>query len=289
MKNVSTPVLSVVMIFCLTACSINKLIAHLSVPVIEARITALFQEDDYELVKASFPGNIKSLEGMLVNNPDNPKLHVYTAYAYYSYAFAFVEDEDRTRASRLYYRCLQHGKQGLRAYGIDEKLINGPTDDLQQAVDRQRRDAAESLFWTAMCWAKIVELNHDQVLNIFQWHKAVMMMKKVQQLDSSIYLHGPDLFFGVYYGSRPPLLGGDYQLSDQYFEQARRASNNRLLIVDLLQAQYLERQRHDRKAFLEKITAIIEAPDMQIKKYALVNVVAKRKAAYLLKKERQWF
>lgn len=289
MKNALKPLLPVLMMIFLAGCSFNKMIVQLSMPIIEARIAALFQEDDYELVKASFPSNIKSLEGMLVNDPGNPQLHVYTAYAYYSYAFAFVEDEDRDRASRLYYRCMQHGKQGLQGYGIDEQLINGPTDELHQAIAEQDRESAEALFWTALCWAKIIEINRDQVLNVFQWHKAVMMMKKVQQLDNSIYLHGPDLFFGVYYGSRPPLLGGDYQLSEQYFDEARSATSNKLLIVDLLQAQYLERQRHDRQAFREKLRAIIAAPDTQIKEYTLVNVIAKRKARYFLEKEQQWF
>jgi len=289
MINALKPVLPVLMAIFLAACSFNKMIVHLSMPVIEARITALFQENDYEMVRASFPGNIKSLESLLVNDPQNPKLHVYTAYAYYSYAFAFVEDQDRARASRLYYRCLQHGKQALQHYGIDDQLINGPTRELQLAIAGQHRAAAEGLFWTALCWAKIVEINPDQVLNIYQWHKAVMMMEKVQQLDDSLYLYGSDLFFGVYYASRPPLLGGDYDLSERYFEKARRATGNKLLIVDLLQAQYLERQRNDRQAFHQKLTAIIAAADSGIKKYALVNTVARHKAQYLLEKEQQWF
>ena len=289
MINALKPVLPVLMVIFLAACSFNKMIVHLSMPVVESRITALFQEDDYEMVRASFPSNIKSLESLLVNDPQNPKLHVYTAYAYYSYAFAFVEDQDRARASRLYYRCLQHGKQALQHYGIDDQLINGPTRELQQAIAGQHREAAEGLFWTALCWAKIVEINPDQVLNIFQWHKAVMMMEKVQQLDDSLYLYGSDLFFGVYYASRPPLLGGDYDLSEHYFEKARRATGNKLLIVDLLQAQYLERQRNDRQAFHQKLTAIIAAADSGIKKYALVNTVARRKARHLLEKEQQWF
>jgi len=289
MINALKPVLPVLMVIFLAACSLNKMIVHLSMPVVESRITALFQEDDYEMVRASFPSNIKSLESLLVNDPQNPKLHVYTAYAYYSYAFAFVEDQDRARASRLYYRCLQHGKQALQHYGIDDQLINGPTRELQQAIAGQNRAAAEALFWTAICWAKIIEINPDQVLNIFQWHKAVMMMEKVQQLDDSLYLYGSDLFFGVYYASRPPLLGGDYDLSERYFEKARRATGNKLLIVDLLQAQYLERQRNDRQAFHQKLTAIIDAADSGIKKYALVNTVARRKARHLLEKEQQWF
>lgn len=272
-----------------TACSLNKMVVRLSMPVIEARISALFQEDDYEMVRLSFPSSIKSLESLLMNDPNNQRLHEFTAYAYYSYAFAFVEDEDRQRASRLYYRCLQHGKQALQQQGIDDRHINGPTDDLRQAIDKLDRQAAEALFWTALCWAKIIEFNRDQLLNILQWHKAVMMMEKVHKLDEHIYLDGPNLFFGVYYGSRSPLLGGDYALSEQYFRQARLASGETLLIADLLQAQYLERQRQDRAAFRRKLKAIINAPEGLSKKYALVNVVARRKAKFLLAREQQWF
>jgi hypothetical protein len=272
-----------------SSCSLQKMIASLSEPVIEARIHALLREDDYDMVRDSLPANIQSLESMLIDAPENSELHVYAAYAHYSYAFAFVENEDRARASHFYYRCLQHGKQALAVYGLDSEIINGATEPLQQALRQLDKQAVNALFWTALCWGKIIELNQDQLLNLLQWHKAVMLMRRVYDLDESIYMYGPNLFFGVYYGGRSPLLGGDFSLAEKYFHKARQGTGGHLLMVDLLQAQYLERQRLDRKAFRRLLKSVVDAPRTRVDNFRLMNTIARRRAAVLLEKEQEWF
>lgn len=272
-----------------TACSLDKMLVRLSMPVVESRMQALLEEDDYEIAMSALPGHIQSLETMLVNDPGNSKLHVYAAYAYYSFAFAFVEDEHRNRASRLYYRCMEHGKKALREYGIDDRRINGPTGKLKPVIDNIDHESIRALFWTGMCWGKIVEMDRGRLLNMLQWHKAIMMMRRVYELDAAIYLQGPRLFFGAYYGSRSLLLGGDPDRSEKYFQEARQATGGELLIVDVLEAQYLARRRGDRQSFHDILIRVLNAPDSSIRDYALINAVARHKAAGLLKKEQEWF
>ena len=85
------------------------------------------------------------------------------------------------------------------------------------------------------------------------------------------------------------MLGGDEKLSEQYFNRARKASDNKLLIVDVLQALYLERQRGNRQGFHDRLTSVLDAPAGYSRDYALINAVARRKAELLLKKEQEWF
>ncbi|MGB5260130.1 MAG: TRAP transporter TatT component family protein, partial [Gammaproteobacteria bacterium] len=103
------------------------------------------------------------------------------------------------------------------------------------------------------------------------------------------YHGGAHLFFGVYYGARPPMLGGNFTLSKQHFARANEINGQKLLLVDLLKAEYLYRQRLDRQAFHATLENIRNAPDDLYPEMALVNAIAKRKADKLLAHEDDWF
>ena len=115
------------------------------------------------------------------------------------------------------------------------------------------------------------------------------VMQRVIDLDNEFYFGGAHMFFGVYYGGRAPMLGGDYARAETEFRRAAEINDNKLLIVDLLQAEFLDRQRLDQQAFHQRLTAIIEAPDDLYPEMALVNGIAKQRAATLLGYEDDWF
>jgi hypothetical protein len=132
-------------------------------------------------------------------------------------------------------------------------------------------------------------MHRDDPEAIAQLARATALMQRVIDLEDSFYYGGAHMFFGVYYGSRAPLLGGNFDKSLQHFERARAITNGKLLIPDLLQAQYLARQKQDQEDFHQRLTGIINAPDDLMPELGLQNQIAKRKAALLLKKESEWF
>jgi TRAP transporter T-component len=276
-------------ILLLNACSMAKMTVRMSMPMIDGGFTALYKETDLELAKGAFPPNISLMEGMLINDPDNEPLLEYAVQAYYGYAFSFVEDDDRERASKFYMRGFRHGKHLLNLSGFDYNNYNTTLDKLQEAVNEMDEDTVGALFWTASCWLKWIDMNRDSATSIAQLPKAVMLMTRAHELNEHFFMDGPNLFFAVYYGSRSPLLGGDLKLSERYFDAARKANKGKLLLVDLFQAQYLERQRFDRQAFHKYLNHIINAPDDIKPDIALLNTVAKHKARRLLKMEEKWF
>ena len=85
------------------------------------------------------------------------------------------------------------------------------------------------------------------------------------------------------------MFGGNFKKSEEHFDRAREITGGRLLVADLLQAQYLSRQKLDREDFHKRLTKIIEAPDDLYPELGLLNQIAKRKARMLLSKEEQWF
>ncbi len=273
----------------LNACSMGKITVRASLPMIEGGIVAMNRETDLKLAKAAIPANMGMLEGMLVKDPENRVLHEYAAQGYYGFSYGFVEDENRERASQLYYRGFKHGKQALAEHDLTEIQLNGQLDALQQALQQLDEDAVPALFWTASNWTKWIDMNRDSAESLAQLPKAVMLMQRVLELDDTFFLSGAHIFFGAYYGGRSPMMGGDFARSEKHFRQARINTENKVLLIDLLQAQYLDRQRFQRDAFHKHLQHIIDAPADLYPQQGLINAIAKQKAVELLKREGEWF
>ena len=88
-------------------------------------------DDDPELVGASLPFALKTLESLIASSPNNVNLLTaacsgFTQYAkvYVEYDADYIEEDDyararhqRQRARRLYVRALEYGLRGLEACG----------------------------------------------------------------------------------------------------------------------------------------------------------------------------
>jgi TRAP transporter TatT component family protein len=289
MRNLSRWAIAILSLPMLAACSFSQLTVRAAQPVIEGGIQALYREPDLDLAKAAFPPNIEMIEGMLVNDPKNQRLQEYAAQAYYGYAFGFVEDENPQRAARFYRRGMQHGLSALQIAGFDPGAQQDDQKTFDASVTRLDIKSIAALFWTASNWAKWIDLNRDQPDAIDQLPKVVSMMERVLDLDENFFLAGAHIFMGVYYGGRSPLLGGNFELAAQHFDRARTLTQHRLLMIDVIQAQYFEVQRNDRERFHRLLTGVLDAPDDLNPDQSLANAIAKQKARHLLEQEGQWF
>jgi TRAP transporter TatT component family protein len=271
----------------LNACSTGPIVARLSLPIVESGNVAMNRETDLELARAGIPANLKLIEGLIQELPGNAELRVHAAEGFYGYAYGFVEDEDGARASALYRRGRDHGLQALGSVGRHLKTL--PMAELKSRLDELGQAAVPALFWSASCWAKWIDLNRNDPARIAELDKPVALMRRVLELDAAYYYGGAHLFFGVYYGSRPPMIGGDFERSRREFDKARSASQGKLLLVDLLRAQYLARQQLDRSEFERLLSGITQAPVDLFPEMALANAIAQRKAKRLLSKAEEFF
>ncbi len=279
---------SLLILLSLSACSMNKMMVDASLPMIEGGMDALLQEPDLQLAEDSLPANISMLNGMIQLDPENTRLHSYAAQAYYGISYGFNEDSDIDRAERFYQRGLDHGLIALQLQGLKDPE-NQAFAEFEQQLQKLGKDEVATLFWTAMNWAKLIDLNRDDTERLMQLPKPTAMMQRVIELDETFYFGSAHMYFGVYYGSRAPTLGGNFKKSEQHFDKAREITNGKLLVADLLQAQYLSRQRLDQKDFHDRLTKIIDAPEDLYPEATMLNQISKRKAKLLLNKESQWF
>lgn len=271
-----------------SACSMDKMLVRASTPMIDGGVEALNHETDLELAEQSIPANLNMLQGMIRIDPENAQLHTYAAQAYYGLSYGFNEDNRPVRAGGFYIRGRDHGLTALRLI-TGKDLSDIPITEFEDEISKLGDDEVAAMFWTASNWAKWIDMNRDDPEAIAQLARATALMQRVIDLDDTFYYGGAHMYFGVYYGSRSPLLGGNFERSRQHFDRAREITDSKLLIPDLLQAQYLARQMQDQDDFHHRLSAIIDAPDDLLPSLGLQNQIAKRKARLLLDQEKEWF
>lgn len=273
----------------LSACSLGQIVARSSLTIMDSGVISMNRETDLALAKAAIPANLKLVESLVLELPAHRELRTHAAQGFYGYAFGFVEDESPARASALYQRGLKHALAALESSGLTGDIDTMPQAVLQQRVAELGRDAVPGLFWAASNWAKWIDLNRTEPARISELGKVATLMQRVLELDETYYFGGPHLFFGVWYGSRPPLLGGDFALAEKHFGKARNISQGKLLAVDLLHAQYLAVQQGRRETFHAKLAFVASAPQDIFPEMALANAIAQDKARRLLIKEDELF
>ena len=273
----------------LSACSAGQLVVRSSQTILDSGVEAMNRETDPELARAAMPANLKLIEGMLLEDPQNEELLLYAAQGFYGYSYGFIELEDSERAQQLYRRCYDHAHEALHLAGLELNPETAAVADLEAATAKLGKAAVPALFWSASCLAKWIDLDRDDITSVANLASAAILMQRVLDLDENFYYGGPHMFFGVYYGGRSPMLGGNFAMSEEHFRRAGEINRQKLLMVDLLQAEYLYRQQLNRTAFHDTLQNILDAPQGLYPEMALVNAIVKQRAEYLLELEDEWF
>jgi len=273
----------------LAGCSTGKMVVRGSQTIMDSGIEAMNSETDLQLARAAMPANLKLMEGMLLEDPDNIDLLLFASQGFYGYGYGFIETEDSARASDFYRRCYGYARRAFSLRGFEIDPETATTDDLQNAVASAGKDDVPAIFWTATCLGKWADMNRNNIAGVAGLSNVAILMQRVIELDETYYYGAAHMFFGVYYGGLSPMFGGDFARSEQHFQRAAEINNDKLLLVDLLHAEYLDRQQLNQAGFHQRLVGILEAPDDLYPSMALINAISKQKAALLLEHEGEWF
>ncbi len=280
MDNKLIAILSLLIL--LGGCSIRSLSVRMASPLVENQFAAINEETDPILAEHSIPASLKMLEGMLKEDPDNAIVLSRLAEGYCGYAFSFVEDTDPERASRLYLRGRDFAERLLVAAGAPENLTRQTPEQFKQSVLALNADHRNGLYWMSQCWASWLMLNLDDLQAFVAMAKVEPAMQRMLELDASYHYAGPHLFFGVFYGGRPKILGGNPDQSRRHFERCLKLAERKYLIAQLLYAKIHAVQVQDRELFKKLLNEVLAAPVDILPEQRLANAVAKMKAQTLL-------
>jgi hypothetical protein len=265
--------------------------------IMQAGLPAYARETDLVLAEPALATTLKLQEALLETDPDNPTLLVQAAQGFASYTYAFVEapleaargrDTSQVawytqRAQGLYRRGLQYGLRRLSliqpAWGQATQLEAEALAVLLRQLDST---AVPALFWTAFCWGNLLQLTRTEVETVAALPRFTTVVARLLELDAAYFYGAPHLLQAVQYASRSPLLGGNPRLAQQHFAQASALSQERLLLVPLLAAQYYAVQIQDRELFTSLLERVVQAPENLFPEQAFLNTVARQRAAILL-------
>jgi len=273
----------------LSGCSVNKLAIKTTGSIIEYGMDALMEESDLVFAKESAPANLKLLEGLIKGDPENVTLLISAVKGFSSYTLAFLEDEDKERAKLFYNRGKEYGLRVLLKNRQFNETFKKNIDSFNKSLQSFKKDDVPALFWTGFAWGNWINLNLDLPEALIDIPKVESIMMRVMELDESYYYGSVHLFFGVSYGSRSAILGGNLEKSKEHFDGAIKISGGNFLIDYFYKAKYYAIPTQDKELFENLINKVISTPSDVLPEQRLVNEVAKVKAKKLLSQIDEYF
>jgi hypothetical protein len=250
---------------------------------------ASLDEPDFQLAKDAMPAQVKLVETLIAAAPDDRNLRRLAAEAFGGGAFLFLEDGDPARAKGFYLRGRDHALAALALKSQFAGLAARPLDEFTAALKSATKDDVPDLFWAGFGWGGFVNLSKDDASALADLPKVVALMTRVSELDPAFHFAGADLFFGVYYASRPVLLGGNPKKAQEAFSRARLSVKDEYLMTDVLDARWHAVAVQDKELFTQLLKKVVDSPSGRLPEARLTDEAAKRKAAALLEKTDDYF
>ncbi len=300
MRQTGLPLTFVVTALLLTSgCSLQRLTVNQTADVLYAGQVAMEREGDTRFAREALPGNLKTVETFLMSNPDNEKLLEILAKGYYSYAFGFVEwdfekgqqtlvaEAELKRLNRRavvhYLRARDYGFRLLDRPELKQAAMAADLPALQAELAKLDKEDVPGLFWAGYGWGSAINLSQDDPDMVASLTVVETIMKRVEALDEEYFYGGVHLFFGVFYGSRPVMFGGDPEKSREHFDRALELHGEYDMLIHYLKARVYAPTQQDRQMFVETMEMVAnhedfrEHPDVR-----LLNEIARERARFWL-------
>jgi predicted anti-sigma-YlaC factor YlaD len=254
-------------------------------------------DDDPELVRDAVPFGLKTMEGLLAENPKHAGLLEALASGFTQYAYAFVQQpaeladldgklEDaragRARAKKLLLRARDYGLRGLddRHEGLAEQLRQGR--DLAKLLGKAEKKDLPFLYWTASAWTLAIVNDKSDMALVGELPIPLAMMKRALALDERWGQGSIHEFYVAYDASRSAAEGGGPERAKAHLDRALALSLNKKLGPLVAWAEGVLVQRQDRAEFTRVLERVVQADPGEEPSYRLANILAQRRAKALL-------
>ena len=277
------------LLFFLSSCLPNKkLTVGATATLLEEVARASYRQSDLRILREGMPAYLMLIDGMVQTVPDNEQLLIAAAQSYSSFASLFVEDQDKEYANLLYERGKQYGLRSLEMRGFKEPLQRS-FDDFKEGLKRLGKKDVPYIFWAATCWVNWIRLNLDSIEAISELPRVESLMKRALELDEGFYYGGPHLFMGIWFASRPKIVGGDLKKAQEHFLKALDLGKGKFLMAYVYYANYYARKIMDKELFTSTLQKVLETPAEISPDLVLLNTVAKKQAKDLLSHVGEYF
>lgn len=282
-------------IFLFASCSIKQMAVNSVADTLSSDGTSVFAiDDDPELVGDALPFALKSMEAILQATPRHRKLLIATCAGFVQYGHAYVlqpaqalEDENlqaarksRERAKRLFLRARQYGIQALNLDhpGFSEAIFADPG----AAVEGMEKKDVAALYWTGVAWGSAISAAKGDMSLIGDLPIVTAIMDKALKLDPDWHNGAIHEFFIVYDSARSESEGGGLASVEYHYRRATVLNQGRSVspLVLLAESACIKQQNRQRFESLLKQSLAFDVD--RYPEYRLANIMAQRKARYLL-------
>ena len=218
---------------------------------------SLMNEDDWLYFENSLISNIKLVETLLSQDPNNEELKVTLIKALSAKGFAIDEtyyledklkDEENSvhkeNAKIAYTKALRYSASFFKARGLSESLLSdyvSSPDELVKVLDSNFDNEIldiEFLFFTAQSLASMANLTRENFKVIAYLPVAKVLFDWSCAKRPDINGGACDVFYASYMTSRPRMLGGDPEKGREMFEEAIEKKPENYLIREALVENY---------------------------------------------------
>ncbi len=281
--------------FLLASCSIKQMAVNSMADALSADGTSVFAiDDDPELVGEALPFALKSMEAVLQETPRHRKLLVATCAGFVQYGHAYVlqpaqvlESENlqaarriRERAKSLFLRARQYG---IRALDLDHPGFAEAIfiDPIAAVGDMKEKDVA-ALYWTGVAWGSAISAGKSDMSLIGDLPAVTAIMEKALKLDPDWQNGAIHEFFIVYDAARSEAEGGGLASAEYHFNRAMALNQGRTISPLVLLAESACIKQQNRQRFESLLKRSLAFDVNRYPEYRLANIMAQRKARYLL-------
>jgi len=287
----------------LAGCSVRRLAVRAFANALAGGADIYASDDDPELVREALPFGLKTIEALLAQDPNNPKLLLAAASGFTQYAYAFVQQEAdfveasdlaratelRARARRLYLRALGYGWRALEVDfpGLRARLQADP-GAAEKTLAGLRKEHVPVLYWTANAWAAAISLAKEDAELTADLTAVEGLMRRALALDEGYGLGALHDFFLVYEGSRAS-VGGSVANARQHFDRAMALAQGKRAAPLVSFAESVDVAAQDRAEFERLLNQALAIDPDAAPEQRLANLIAQRRARWLLSRKDDLF
>lgn len=252
------------LMLCLS-CSVEKIGVRSTTSLLEKASGQILFEPSLKHFQEASLATMKLLEGFWYVDQTNKHLVALLIKTYAGHGYAIGETElykkqllntdsdlDKEEALVSYSKALRYGTLYLDLLKSDSKniLFENPNKLKKFLTEYAHERDFIALFYTAQSLGSIINLNRTNMELVSLLPNVKTIFDFICEKKPEIEMGGCDLFYSVYEGSRPKLLGGNPELGKKLFRKFMKKYPNNLL-AKVTYLQHIVIPELDEKKFTE--------------------------------------
>lgn len=297
---------SLVLVTLLGACNLKTVAMRSLADAVAEPGNTYARDDDPQLVAEALPVLLKIMEQLRDGLPDHKGIRLALARNFTSYGAAFIKDEaDRVsesnvqrgkevygRARRLLLRAYGYGLEGLElsAPGFRVEFTSGNPARRAAAVSRlTKKEDVPLIFWTAAALGSAIASAKDDMNLVGELPLVEALMTRALALDETYDEGSLHEFFITYDMTRGAGRGGGPASAKRHYDRALALGQNKKLSPHVTWCEDVLVDQQNKKEFVRILEAVVAHDVDKDLEYRLVNVIAQRRARWLLSRTADLF